>query len=100
MTELRLPAVMKDPRYLEATRLFDLSGLDKGWAVPRDPHARDNLRHAAGLLAAGHQDTVTDKSAADFLELVLRQYIGEKFRDALRTDIERIARSAARAAST
>lgn len=81
--------VFRDPRYQEAVRLFGM--WDWGWGMPSDPHARENLRHAAGRLACG------DEGAPRFLELVLSQYLGAKYRDAARSDIERIARSASRA---
>lgn len=83
----------KDPVYLEALKLFDMSGLDESWGMPRDPHARDNLRYAAGCLAA---DT-DEADARSFLELVLKQYVGDKYRNAMRKDIERIAQAARRA---
>ena len=71
--------VQRDPRYLEATRLFDM--WDWGWGMPSDPHARENLRHACGLLAAG------DDKAASFTEVVLARYLGNKYRDSARAEL-------------
>jgi len=80
----------KDPRYQEAVKLYDMSGLDEDWGMPSDPHARENLRHATGYLAAG-----TDpEDAGDFLELVLARYLGAKYQNAARGEIRRLARSA------
>lgn len=87
--EGKKPDIRKDPRYLEALRLFDMS--DMGWGMPSDPHARENLRHACGLLAAGQE------RADEFLILVIRRYLGDKYQNAAQKDIERLARSAARA---
>ena len=78
-----------DPRYREALRLFDMT--DWGWGMPSDPHARENLRAAAGYLAAA-SGGIPD--AEEFLSLVVRQYLGEKYQDAIRKDIERIAKAA------
>lgn len=86
---MRFEELVKQPAYQEAIRLFDMS--EMGWGMPSDPHARENLRHAAGKLAAG------DVLAQEFLTLVIGRYLGLKYQDAARKDIERIVRSAVRA---
>jgi hypothetical protein len=81
----------KDPRYIEALRLFDMAGInpDEHWAIPSDPHAMANLRAATAYLASSD-----DPDAEVFLELVLRQYVGEKYRAQVETDLRRIAKAA------
>lgn len=59
--------------------------------MPSDPHAVHNLRSACGILATEHYD---QKDAEEFFAIVLKQYIGEKYRNAMRKDIERIALAA------
>lgn len=86
---LKLPNVMKDPRYLEACKFFDM--WDWGWGIPSDPHARENLRHATGRLAAD------DDPDEKFLDLVVKRYLGDKYQERARTEAKRIARNAARA---
>lgn len=85
---MKLEELWKDPRYQEATRLFDMT--DWGWGMPSDPHARENLRYAAGKLAAG------EVNAEEFLDMVVRRYLGDKYQLAVRKDVQRIARSASR----
>lgn len=81
----------KDPKYLEALRLWDMSGLDESWGMPSDPHAKENLRYACSYLAVSNS-----YDAVEFLETVLRQYVGNKYIDAMRKDVYRIARAAER----
>jgi len=83
----------KDPRYIEAQRIFDMAGInpEEHWAIPSDPHAVQNLRAAAAYLAASD-----DPDAEVFLELVLNQYVGSKYRAQVETDIRLIAKAARR----
>jgi len=86
--DVRTGDVRKDPRYLEAVRMFDM--WDWGWGMPSDPHARENLRHACGWLAADG----ASENAAGFTEVVLTRYLGGKYRHSARTELRRIARAA------
>lgn len=82
--------IRKDPRFLEATRLFDM--WNWGWGMPSDPHAKESLHHACGWLATG------EEKASGFLEVVLSRYLGEKYRNTTRTELQRIAQGAGKAA--
>lgn len=84
----------KDPRYIKALEFFDMSGLDESWGMPSDPHAREYLRFAAAYLAVSNS-----YDAVEYLEVGLRQYVGNKYQDAMRRDIYRIADRAKEAAS-
>jgi hypothetical protein len=83
----------KDPRYQRVPYFMEM--WDLGWGLPSDPHAKENLKYAAGKLAC---DPGPD--AEQFLALALKTYIGEKYRDAVEKDIRRVAQAAAREPAT
>ena len=85
--EMITPKIWDDPYYQEAVKLFDM--WDWGWGMPSDPHARENLRHATGLLAAG-----TTHDPEQFLEFIARRYLGNKYQDTVLSEARRIARNA------
>lgn len=81
---------LKDPRYQRAMTLFETE-LMPWWKdkIPADPHASEHIRHALGLMATGE-----DKDRK-YLDEMLRWYVGAKYRENLRRDMERQARSSA-----
>lgn len=85
---MKFREVVKSPQWAKVSYLMELS--DLGGGMPGDPHARENFKYAAGLLAIGHH------SAEEFLRLCLGQYVGSKYRDAVEKDVRRIAQAAAR----